>query len=107
VAADSPEGKQERSDDASFRGSENGWLTASKGLTTPIFLPRPNFPGDPQMAHSSNDDLVREMREHRVKQIQDCSDRAAHKIASRLTKAKLSVDELTVIISNEFKEMTG
>jgi hypothetical protein len=59
------------------------------------------------MPTHSNDELVREIRERRIKQIQDCAERAAHKIASRLTKAKLSVDELTAIISNEFKEMTG
>ena len=54
-----------------------------------------------------SNEVVCEIRERGVKQIQDCSERAARKVASQLTKAKLSVDDLTAIISNEFKEVTG
>jgi hypothetical protein len=54
------------------------------------------------MVHRSNDDLVREIRDRRAKEIQECSERAAQKIHARLPKSKLSVDDLTEIISGEF-----
>jgi hypothetical protein len=57
------------------------------------------------MPHRSNDDLVREIRDRRTKEIQECSERAAQKISARLSKGKLAVDVLAEIISEEFSEL--
>ncbi len=57
------------------------------------------------MSPSSNDELVRQIKEHRREQIQACSERAAQKIFSRLSKGKPSVEVLRDIISGEFTEL--
>ena len=53
----------------------------------------------------SNDELVRQIKDRRREQIKACSERAAQKIFSRLSKGKLSVEVLTEIISEEFNEL--
>lgn len=59
------------------------------------------------MPLGSNDELVRQIRERRGQQIQECSERAAQKIIARFPKSKIGVDELAEIIAAEFSEMNG
>jgi vacuolar-type H+-ATPase subunit H len=53
----------------------------------------------------SNDELVRQIRETRKKQIQECSERAAQKILASFPKSKIDAEALTEIISAEFDEI--
>ena len=59
------------------------------------------------MAPESSDEVVRHARELRAKQIQDCSRRAAQKIATKIKAGKISIDALAEIIAGEFEELKG
>jgi hypothetical protein len=58
------------------------------------------------MPHQSSDDVVRQAREQRRKQIEDCSRRAAKKILVKLKGSRLSEATLAELIAGEFEEMT-
>ena len=58
------------------------------------------------MTPESSDDVVRHAREVRAKQIQDCSRRAAQKIAAKIKTGKISTDALAELIAEEFEELS-
>jgi hypothetical protein len=57
------------------------------------------------MPQPSNDELVRQIRETRKKQIQECSERAAQKIIALFPRIKTGVDVLAETIAAEFSEI--
>jgi hypothetical protein len=57
------------------------------------------------MPQPSNDELVRQIRETRRKQIQECSERAAQKIIAFFPKIKTGAEMLAEIIAGEFSEI--
>jgi hypothetical protein len=57
------------------------------------------------MPQPSNDELVRQIRETRRKQIQECSERAAQRIVALFPKSKIGAEALAEIISAEFDEI--
>lgn len=58
------------------------------------------------MTPESSDDVVRHAREVRAKQIEDCSRRAAQKIAAKFRTGKISTDALAKLIAEEFQELS-
>jgi F0F1-type ATP synthase assembly protein I len=63
--------------------------------------------GAKAMTTESSDDVVRHARELRAQQIQDCSRRAAQKIAAKIKAGKISTETLAEIIVGEFEELKG
>lgn len=59
------------------------------------------------MAPESSDDVVRHAREVRVKQIEDCSRRAAKKILAKFKSGKPSTEILAKLIAAEFEELNA
>jgi hypothetical protein len=63
------------------------------------------------MAKSSNDEVIRQMRESRKKKIQICSTRAAEKVlaitARPKAKSKPTVQTVAEMIAEEFDELVG
>ncbi len=54
----------------------------------------------------TSDDVVRQAREQRRRQVEDCARRAAKKILSKLKGSRPSAETLAQLIAGEFEELT-
>jgi len=58
------------------------------------------------MPHSSSDEVVRQAREQRQKQVAECAKRAAKKILAKMKGSRPSEATLAELIAGEFEELT-
>jgi vacuolar-type H+-ATPase subunit H len=58
------------------------------------------------MPHSSSDEVVRQARELRHKQVAECARRAAKKILAKMKGGRPSEATLAEMIAGEFEELT-